>query len=154
VNGAPIFGHSPAEVEAALGKPDRVQTSSIDNGHPQPTLFYGGKLPGSALLMISFHWDQHRTRATSMSFQGRGLVDVKLGHILNAAPQMLQRSLAATYGEFHLATSYGSAPGAIGVPNAGGCSGQFRNSNGVVQLSFGLNPYEGARPFLTLTHPY
>jgi hypothetical protein len=154
VNGAPIFGHSPAEVEAALGKPDRVQTSSIDNGHPQPTLFYGGKLPGSALLMISFHWDQHRTRATSMSFQGRGLVDVKLGHFLNAPPQMLQRSLAATYGEFHLATSYGSAPGAIGVPNAGGCSGQFRSANGVVQLSFGLNPYESARPFLTLTHPY
>jgi hypothetical protein len=46
--------------------------------------------------MISFHWDQHRTRATSMSFQGRGLVDVKLGHILNAAPQMLRRSQPPT----------------------------------------------------------
>jgi hypothetical protein len=155
VNGAPIFGHSPAEVEAALGKPDRVQTSSIDNGHPQPTLFYGGKLPSSALLMISFHWNQHRSRATSISFQGRGLVDAGLGHLLNIPPARLQKSLAATYSGFHLATSYGSVPGTIGAPfNAGGCSGQFRSSSGVVRLSFGLNPYEGARPYLTLTHPY
>jgi len=154
VAGAPIFGRSPAQVEAVLGKPDRVQTSSIDNGHRQPTLFYGGTLPGSALLVIAFHWDQHRSRATSMSFQGRGLADPKLGHLLNTPPQTLQRSLSSTYPAFHLTTAYGSVPGAIGVPNAGGCSGQFRSRNGVVQLSFGLNPYQGARPYLTLTHPY
>jgi hypothetical protein len=56
-----------------------VRGTSIDNGHRQPTLFYGGTLPGSALLVIAFHWDQHLSRATSMSFQGRGLVDAKLG---------------------------------------------------------------------------
>ena len=89
-----------------------------------------------------------------MSFQGRGLVDPMLGHLLNIPPAVLQHSLAAAYAGFRLATSYGSVPGAIGVPNAGGCSGQFRSADGSVQLSFGLNPYEGARPFLTLTHPY
>jgi hypothetical protein len=154
VAGAPIFGRSPAQVEAVLGKPDRVQTSSVDNGHREPTLFYGGVLPGSALLVVAFHWDQHRSRATSMSFQGRGLVDARLGHLLNIPPQTLQRLLGSSYPAFHLTAAYGSVPGAIGVPNAGGCSGQFRVETGVLQLSFGLNPYQGARPFLTLTHPY
>jgi hypothetical protein len=155
VDGAPVFGRSPQQVEAVLGKPDRIQkTSSIDNGHREPTLFYGGTLPGSALLVIVFHWDQQRSRATAMDFQGRGLTDAKLGHLLNTPPQTLQRSIAATYSALHLTTAYGSVPGTIGVPNAGGCSGQFRSSNGVVQLSFGLNTYEGARPYLTLTHPY
>lgn len=41
VNGQPIFGRGVAEVETALGRPDRVQTTSISNGHtasrPSPT---------------------------------------------------------------------------------------------------------------------
>jgi hypothetical protein len=63
-------------------------------------------------LVIAFHWDQHRSRATSMSFQGRGLIDAKLGHLLNIPPQTLQRSLSPNLPAFHLTTAYGSAAAA------------------------------------------
>jgi hypothetical protein len=52
VNGQPIFGHGVADVEAALGRPDRVQTSSISNGHGEPTLYppWRRRPPGSLRL--------------------------------------------------------------------------------------------------------
>src|SRR5262249_46463758 len=91
--GAPIFGRTPAAVESALGRPDRVPRLPLDNGHGEPTLFYGGTLPSGAELTVHFGWHQHRLRADGLTFHGRGLVDARLGRILNVQPEALQREV-------------------------------------------------------------
>jgi hypothetical protein len=152
VNGAPIFGRGPAEVEAALGRPDRVQRTGIDNGHDEPTLYYGGKLPGGAELTVHFGWHQRRLRADALTFHGRGLVDAKLGRVLNMAPEALQDAIASTYARtLRFGHFYGSLPTGLG---RNGCTGEFRDANGVVRVVYGVEPRAGGRPFLSLSHPY
>src|SRR5262249_27261113 len=53
-NGAPILGRTPAQVEAALGPPQR-KAGFRHTGYGQPTFFYGGKLPSGTLLLVQFH---------------------------------------------------------------------------------------------------
>jgi hypothetical protein len=149
VNGAPIFGHSPAEVEAVLGTPDRGGKPPA--GSRYRSFLYGGTLPEGAELVVDFGWHQGRLRADNLSFHGRGLVDEKLGRLLNVQPQTLDRRLAASYGGvYHRTAEYGALPRFFGPS---GCSGEFRDRAGVVWISYGVEPRTG-RPFLTLHHPY
>lgn len=148
VNGQPIFGHSVAEVTAALGKPDRVAYFSIMNGHREPTLFYGGTSQASAALLVRFGWRQERLRAISLSYQSPSLVDARLGHVLRMQPAELERRIASTYGaQYRLSTPYGSEP-------ARGCLAVFETADKAVQLSLVLNPRRPSRPSLVLHHGF
>jgi hypothetical protein len=151
VNGASILGASPTEVQAALGPPRR-KAGFVHHGFGQPTYFYGGSLP-SAPLLVRFGGKAGHYRAISLSYQGRGLTDQKLGRLLNVQPQTLEREIEKTYGAlFRLTASYGSNPGQIGTPG-GGCTSSFTNQNRQTTLSFGIDPFVDAHPILTLSHP-
>jgi hypothetical protein len=143
VNGQPILGRGVAQVEAALGRPDRVRTSSISNGHREPTLWYGGTRPTTAALLVRFGWRQHRLRAISLVWHGRGPDDARLGRLLSLQPEELQRRVAAAYGGYRVSVGYGTEP-------ERGCSGSFTAAGGAVELAFGLDPRHPSRPFLSL----
>jgi hypothetical protein len=151
VNGSPILGATPSQVEAALGRPAR-KAGFIHHGFGSPTFFYGGTLPGAPLL-ISFSGKPGHYRVRSLSYQGRALTDARLGHILNVQPTTLQNSITTAYPtQFRLVTSYGTNPQQFGL-SRGGCAADFANPNDTVTLSFGVQPYQGARPFLTISRP-
>jgi hypothetical protein len=155
LDGSPIFGRSPAEVEAALGKPARGSASSVSNGHAEPTFFYGGVLPSGAELAVHFGWHQKRLRADRMDFHGRGLVEKRLGRVLNGQPQALERGIARTYPTLlRRSYEYGALPAGLPGPlGPQGCAGEFRDPRGVVRVTFGVDPRSG-RPYLSLWHPY
>jgi len=144
VDGKRILGLTPAGVTAALGKPDRA-AGFKHLGFGQPAYFYGGTLPSGALLRVQFQRTKHGTRVVGLDFQGRGLVDASLGRLLNATPLTLQHELVAT-GHFRLALPYASASTALGSP-LGGCTGAVTGPNGT-EITFGVDPYEHARPYL------
>ena len=148
VDGKPILGMTPAQVTAALGEPDRA-AGFKHLGFGQPAYFYGGALP-SALLRVQFHRGKTATRVVALDFQGRGLIDAKLGHLLNVSPIQLEQSLSSTYG-YRVTTPYGSVPGALGLFAGIGCSALVTSSTGSTQIDFGLEPYAGGRPFLNLS---
>lgn len=149
IDGHEIFGRSVAEVEAALGEPDRVAYFSSTNGIREPTLFYGGTRPGRAALEVRFGVRQKRLRAFSLSFNSSRVVDSRVGRVLHMQPLELQRRIATAYGErYDLGVAYGSEPGR-------GCIGMFQNAGRGATITFGVNPYYGSpRPSLTLWHGY
>jgi hypothetical protein len=147
VNGSPVLGATPADVQRILGTPDR-KAGFVHHGFGRPTFFYGGKLP-SAPLIVQFSGKRDDYRVASLYYQGRGLSDHRLGRVLNLQPETLQHSIAATYGSrYRLTTSYGSSPQQLGAPGAG-CTGVFASRD--ITLSFGVEPYAGARPFLSVS---
>jgi hypothetical protein len=146
VDGKPILGMTPAQVTAALGEPDRA-AGFKHLGFGQPAYFYGGKLPSGTLLRVQFRRNRQGTKAIELEFQGRGLRDAELGHLLNLTPLSLQQELIAA-GRFRLASAYGSAPAVLGFPG-GGCSGIATTKAGIL-ISFGVNPYAGTRPYLSI----
>lgn len=156
VNGQPILGRSPPEVEAALGRPDFVD-SGLELGQRYTAFFFGGRRRRpigdrigwtDAALVISFGRRRHGFRATSLSYEGATLVDARLGHVLRLQPPELQRKIASTYASrYRLDVAYGD-------PNQLGCGASFRARTGRVELSFGLRPWLSRRPYLTLRHPH
>lgn len=148
VNGSAIFGRSLDEVTAALGRPDRVARFSSTNGIREPTLFYGGTLPGSAALIVRFGVRKGRLIAVALSYGGASLVDARLGHVLRLQPGDLQRRIARTYGaRFRLATPYGTDP-------AAGCTAVFTNREKTIDVSIVLDPRHPSRPQLLVYHHY
>ena len=149
IDGNEIFGRSVAEVEAALGRPDRVAYFSSTNGIREPTLFYGGTRAGRAALEVRFGIRQKRLRAFSLTFNSSGVVDARGGRILRLQPPELQRRIEAAYGDIYdLGVAYGSEPGR-------GCIGIFQTARRNATITFGVNPYYGSpRPSITLWHGY
>jgi len=151
VNGQEIFGRSVAEVERALGRPDRVgDFTRARNGIREPTLFYGGTQAENAALQVAFRYRKGSLRAISLTYQGQGLVDARLGRVLRMQPLELQRRIAAAYGDrYELGHAYGSQPGS-------GCTGSFQTARRNVWVNFGLNLYGSGsrRPYLILYHGY
>jgi hypothetical protein len=151
INGQSLFGRSPAEVRSALGPPARIQTRSVMNSHGEPTYYYGATTQQAAPLIVQFGWRQHRIRAISFTYNNTNVADAHLGSILRVQPEALQQKIRARYGpKYKLETPYGSVPEAF----AGGCSAAFTTRDGVVRISFGINPRAGARPTLSLSHGY
>jgi hypothetical protein len=150
IDGKHILGMTPAQVTAALGKPDRA-AGFRHATFGQPTYFYGGTLPG-ALLRVQFRRNQAGTRVDGLDFQGRGLLDPELGHLLNVSPLQLEQSLVSAYG-YRIASSYGSVPAGLGLGLGGGvgCSAVATSAHGKTEIAFGLEPYAGGRPFLDVS---
>jgi hypothetical protein len=148
VNGSRVFGRSVGEVTAALGRPDRVAHFSSTNGIREPTLFYGGTLPGSAALTVRFGMREAKLIAVALSYGGASLVDARLGHVLRLQPADLERRIARTYGaRFHLGTPYGT-------DLSSGCTAVFTNRQKTIDLSIVLDPRHPSRPQLVVSHHY
>jgi hypothetical protein len=148
VNGAPVFGRSPAEIEAALGRPDLIRPRLGSNGRRQPTFYYGRRGRNSADLIVQFGWRQGRPRALSLSYSGQQVIDGKLGRILRLQPEELQRRLRAAYGSrYRLRHGYGAVP-------VFGCAAELASRNGRVKIAFGLMPHRPSRPYLVFSHGY
>jgi hypothetical protein len=148
VDGHHILGMTAAQVTAALGEPTRA-AGFKRLGFAQPAYFYGGTLPSGTVLRVQFRREKHGAKAFALDYQGRGLTDATLGHVLNLAPQALEQSLTKSYG-YRIASAYGSAPAGLGIPVGVGCSGVVTNASGQTQIEFGLNPSEGGRPFINI----
>jgi hypothetical protein len=148
IDGKRILGMTPAEVTAALGAPDRA-AGFKHHGFGQPAYFYGSTRPTGTRLRVQFLRSKQGTRVMGLDFQGRGLTDAILGHVLNITPQTLQHELVNTV-HFHLASAYGSRPAGLGISVGVGCSAVVTNANGT-EISFGVNPYENARPYLNIS---
>jgi hypothetical protein len=148
VNGAPIFGRSPAEIEAALGRPDLVRPGESSNGRRQPAFYYGRRGRISADLIVQFGWRQGRPRALSLSYSSQRVTDSKVGRILRLQPQELQRRIQAAYGSgYELEFAYGSVAGR-------GCNAEFASRNRRVKIAFGLIPQRPSRPYFVFRHGY
>jgi hypothetical protein len=143
VNGAPVFGRSPAEIEAALGRPDLVRP-----GGGQPSFYYGRRGRISADLIVQFGRRQGRLRALSFTYTSQRVTDPKVGRMLRLQPQELQRRIQAAYG-----SRYGLEFG-YGADAARGCNAQFASRNRRVSISFGLFPRRPSRPSLVVRHAY
>ena len=145
VGGRTILGKSPRQVEAILGKPAVVRPNAqTSNGISIPELRYGGTLPSTMGLSISFIKRGDQIVANSLLFQSPSTVDARLGHVLRLQPLELQRAIAKSYGErYRLYLSYGSDPRL-------GCIGKFVVRGGHAGVSFALNTYRPSQPSLAI----
>jgi hypothetical protein len=146
IDGHRVLGETPAQVEAALGTPDRIdKNASRENGISVPRLFYGGTLPSTAGLIVSFTRSAGRVYANTVTYQSPSLTDVKLGHVLREQPPQLQEQIRTTYGSVYRPFfGYGADPRL-------GCIATFRDRASRAGISFGLNPYRPSRPYLTMS---
>jgi hypothetical protein len=146
INGHRVLGQAPAQVEAALGTPDRIDKNALrDNGISVPRLFYGATVPSAAGLIVSFTRSKGRVYANTLTYQSPSLTDTKLGHVLREQPLQLQREIRATYGSVYRPFfAYGADPRL-------GCIATFRDRASRAGISFGLNPYRPSRPYLTIS---
>jgi len=153
VGGEQILGKTPAEVTAILGEPTltrpRAQVTSGVNGVFEiPEFRYGGTMPSTLGLSISFAKRGARIVANTLYFQAPSLVDARLGHLLRLQPTELQRLLVRTYGRHYRLTSrYGSSPFLVGQLQ---CGGSFHAKIGTKAIDFGLNPSRPSRPYLVI----
>ncbi len=145
VNGKQILGLSPAAVEAALGKPAVVRgAAQTTNGVAIPELRYGGALPSSLGLSVTFSKKGDRIFANQLFFQSPSLTDAKLGHVLRMDPLVLQHAIERRYGSvYRLYMSYGSVP-------SFGCNAILARRGRPSGLGLGLDPYRPSRPFLVI----
>jgi hypothetical protein len=146
IDGHRILGETPAQVEAALGRPDRLdRNAQRENDIAIPRFFYGGTLPSTAGLTVSFTRSGGRIYANTLTYQSPSLTEARLGHILRKQPAELQEQLQATYDSIYRPVfRYGSDPRL-------GCTASFRDRASRAGISFGLNPYRPSRPYLTLS---
>ena len=146
IDGHRVLGETPAQVEAAFGTPDRIDKNAArENGIPVPRLFYGGTLPSTAGLIISFTRSKGRVYANTLTYQSPSLTDAKLGHILREQPPELQQEIRATYGSVYRPFfAYGADPRL-------GCIATFRDRASRAGISFGLNPFRPSRPYLMMS---
>jgi hypothetical protein len=143
--GRPILGKTPQQVEAILGKPTLIRPhAQITNGVAIPEFRYGGSMPSTLGLSITFGKKGARIFANSLFFQSPSLVDARLGHLLRMQPSQLQQAIQNTYSNhYRLYLGYGAAPSL-------GCTGTFTSRTSPAGLSFGLNTYRPSRPYLTI----
>ncbi|MDX6450610.1 MAG: hypothetical protein QOH16_659 [Gaiellaceae bacterium] len=145
VGGQTILGKTPAEVRAILGAPATTRPNAQrTNGVSIPEFRYGGTMPATMGLSISFIKRGDRIVANSLLFQSPSTVDIRLGHVLRMQPVDLQRAIATTYGSrYRLYLRYGSDP-------RRGCAGEFVDRSGPAGVGFALNIYRPSRPYLSI----
>lgn len=153
VGGAQILGKTPDEVKAILGEPTLIRpraqvTSGVNGVFEIPEFRYGGTMPSTLGLSISFAKRGARIVANTLYFQAPSLVDARLGHVLRLQPTELQRLLVRTYGaHYRLSARYGSSPFLVGQLQ---CGGSFHAKIGSTAIDFGLNPSRPSRPYLVI----
>jgi hypothetical protein len=145
VGGQMILGKTPEQVQAILGPPATTRPNAQrSNGVSIPEFRYGGTMPATMGLSISFIKRGDQVVANSLLFQSPSTVDARLGHVLHLQPVELQRAIAKTYGgRYRLYLGYGSDP-------QRGCSGEFRDRIGPRGIAFALNTYRPSRPYLSM----
>jgi hypothetical protein len=145
VGGQTILGKTPEQVRAILGAPATTRPNAQrTNGVSIPEFRYGGTMPATMGLSISFIKRGDQVVANSLLFQSPSTVDARLGHVLRLQPVELQRAIAKTYGaRYRLYLGYGSDP-------QRGCSGEFRDRGGPGGIAFALNTYRPSRPYLSI----
>lgn len=145
VSGQTILGKTPQQVQAILGTPAVIRPNAQrENGISIPEFRYGGTMPATLGLSISFIKRGDQIVANNMAFQSPSTVDARLGHILRIQPLDLQRAIAKTYGRrYRLYLSYGSDPRL-------GCTGKFIDRGSPAGIGFTLNTYRPSRPYLSI----
>jgi hypothetical protein len=145
VGGQTILGKTPEQVQAILGRPATTRPNAQrSNGVSIPEFRYGGTMPATMGLSISFIKRGDQIVANSLLFQSPSTVDARLGHVLRMQPVELQRAIQKTYGDrYRLYLRYGSDP-------QRGCSGEFRDRSGPRGIAFALNTYRPSRPYLSI----
>jgi hypothetical protein len=145
VGGQTILGKTPEQVRAILGTPATIRPNAQrTNGVSIPELRYGGTMPATMGLSISFIKRGDRIVANSMLFQSPSTVDARLGHVLRMQPVELQRAIEQTYGNrYRLYLRYGSDP-------RRGCAGEFLDRGSPAGIGFALNTYRPSRPYLSI----
>jgi hypothetical protein len=145
VNGQTILGKTPQQVLAILGKPAVIRPNAQrENRVSIPEFRYGGTMPATLGLSISFIKRGAQIVANSLFFQSPSTVDARLGHLLRLQPVALQRGISQAYGSrYRLSSSYGSDP-------RFGCSGNFIQRSGHAGVGFGLNVYRPSRPTISI----
>jgi hypothetical protein len=145
VGGQTILGKSPQQVQAILGAPAVIRPNAQRmNSISIPELRYGGTMPATLGLSISFIKRGDQIVANSMLFQAPSTVDARLGHVLRMQPVELQRAIAKTYGKhYRLYLRYGSDPRL-------GCTGEFIDRSSPAGVGFALNTYRPSRPYLSI----
>ena len=145
VAGQKILGKTPDEVRAILGEPTLIRPhAQTTNGLGIPEFRYGGTMPATLGLSITFLKRGNTIVANSLYFQSPSLVDARLGHILRIQPSDLQQQLSRAYAtQYRLDLPYGTAQQLQ-------CSGTFRARAGAVGINFGLNPHRPSRPYLEI----
>jgi hypothetical protein len=136
MNGSPIFGRTPAQVEAALGRPAVWRPRDR-------ALRYGGTLPSTTGLQINFAKRGSELVAVTLYFSSPSLVDAKLGHLLRLDPSTLQRQLKTTYGASAM-VAYGSVPQL-------GCTAELQFRSPKASIGLGIDPNRPSRPYLEIT---
>jgi hypothetical protein len=145
VGGQTILGKTPEQVRAILGAPATTRPNAQrTNGVSIPEFRYGGTMPATMGLSISFIKRGDQIVATSLLFQSPSTVDARLGHVLRMQPVALQRAIEKTYGSrYRLYLRYGSDP-------RRGCGGQFAGRGRSAGIAFALNTYRPSRPYLSI----
>jgi hypothetical protein len=145
VGGQTILGKTPEQVRAILGAPAKTRPNAQrTNGVSIPEFRYGGTMPATMGLSISFIKRGDQIVANSLLFQSPSTVDARLGHVLRVQPVELQRAIETTYGSrYRLYLRYGSDP-------RRGCAGQFAGRGRTAGIAFALNTYRPSRPYLSI----
>jgi hypothetical protein len=145
VGGQRILGRTPEQVRAILGTPATTRPNAQrTNGVSIPEFRYGGTMPATMALSISFIKRGDRIVANSLLFQSPSTVDARLGHVLRMQPVELQRAIEQTYGSrYRLRLGYGSDP-------RRGCTGTFVDRGSPAGIAFTLNTYRPSRPYLSI----
>lgn len=136
VNGSPVFGRTPTQVEAALGRPAVWRPRDR-------ALRYGGTLPSTTGLQVNFAKRGKELVARSLYFRSPSLVDAKLGYVLRLDPGTLQRQLETTYGAGAM-VAYGSVPQL-------GCTAELQLRSPRASIGLGIDPNRPSRPYLEIT---
>lgn len=146
VNGARILGRSPAEVEAALGRPTLVRPrNEVVNGVPVPAFRYGGTTQATMGLQVTFVKHGSKIAARDLYYGSASLVDAKLGHILRMDPRVLEQRIDQTYAaDYTTRVAYGSQPQL-------GCVATIGRRQAAGGITLGIDPYRPSHPYLDIT---
>jgi hypothetical protein len=147
VGGQTILGKTPEQVRTILGTPATTRPhAQSTNGVSIPEFRYGGTMPATLGLSISFIKRGDQIVANSMVFESPSTVDARLGHVLRMQPVVLQRAIEKTYGSrYRLYLRYGSDPRL-------GCTGKFIDRRSPAGVGFTLNTYRPSRPYLSISN--
>jgi len=129
LDGHAILGSRPAEVTAALGRPD-FRTGS----HLRLVVGWGSR-PNFSMEVV-FRPSNGTPRAWSIAFELGPVRDERIGDLLGRSPHSLQAEVLRRYaGEFTLVRPYAC--------KASHCIGEFATRTGSLHLTFGARPKLG-----------
>ena len=130
LDGRAILGLTPAQVKAALGKPDSA------GGSKARYQLIWGKFPNVRYLVI-FTKRGASERAVLLGFETGIFRDPKLGDILRRQPAAFLSAMRASYGDvYRLVNPLKHKPGGLYI-------GEFRQRDGTLHVSFGTHPNQG-----------